>query len=88
MATAYLLGAGRPGLNSLAQAAGLVVTVTLDLVLIPRIGVMGAAIASCFAYLTTTAMLLVFFRVLTHARPPWARDASVLAEGRVPEVSA
>ena len=88
VATAYLLGAGRPGLNSLAQGAGLVVTVTLDLLLIPRFGVIGAAVASCFAYLTTTAVLLLFFRSVTHAQTRRAPVAPVLAEPRVPEVSA
>ncbi len=85
VATAHLLGAGRPGLNSLGQGVGLVVTVVLDLLLIPRLGVMGAAIASCFAYLTATAALLVFFRFITRA-PRWAPETPVLRE-RVTEVS-
>ena len=53
--SAFLSGIGRPGLNSLAQAAGLVVTVALDLSLIPHLGIVGAATASTFAYLTTAA---------------------------------
>ena len=62
--TAYLYGIGRPGANSLAMAVGVLVTVTLDLVLIPSHGAVGAAIASAVAYLTTTAALLVAFRLL------------------------
>ena len=58
---AYLAGVGRPGLTSVAMGAGLVVTVALDLLLIPHLGVTGAATASAFAYLTTTAVLAVVF---------------------------
>lgn len=60
--SAYLGGIGRPGLNSAAIGVGLVVTVLLDLLLIPRWHVMGAAAASTFTYLTTTAVLVVLFR--------------------------
>jgi O-antigen/teichoic acid export membrane protein len=59
--TAYLYGAGRPGLNSCAMAAGLVVTVALDLLLIPRHGAVGAAIASAAAYATVAATLAWMF---------------------------
>lgn len=58
---AYLYGSGRPGLSSLAASTGLIVTVALDLVLIPRLGSTGAAIASSAAYLTATSFLLLFF---------------------------
>ena len=34
--TAFLYGVGRPGLSSIAMGAGLVATVTLDIILIPR----------------------------------------------------
>ena len=61
VATAYLYGSGRPGLNSIGVAVGVVVTVVGDLVLIPPWGATGAALASSAAYLTTTAVLLRFF---------------------------
>jgi O-antigen/teichoic acid export membrane protein len=69
--TAYFAGIGRPGLTSLAIGAGLVVTVALDLALIPPFGVMGAAVASTVTYLTTTTALLVAFHRLgsPDARP-------------------
>jgi O-antigen/teichoic acid export membrane protein len=66
--TAFLYGTGRPGLNSLAYGAGLVGTVGLDLLLIPRYGAIGAAIASSVAYLTTTALLVTIFWLVTRAR--------------------
>jgi O-antigen/teichoic acid export membrane protein len=62
--SAYLYGIGRPGLNSLAIGAGVVLTVVLDLLLVPRWGATGAAVASTITYLTTTAALVAVFRVL------------------------
>ncbi|MFI6518688.1 lipopolysaccharide biosynthesis protein [Spirillospora sp. NPDC050679] len=58
---AYLYGVGRPGLTSLAQTAGLLVTVGLDLALIPHFGAVGAAVASALSYYTTTLVLLFWF---------------------------
>jgi O-antigen/teichoic acid export membrane protein len=68
--SAYLYGVGRPGLNSVAMGAGVVLTIVLDLLLVPTHGSTGAAIASTVAYLTTTASLLVVFRVLVGRRAP------------------
>jgi O-antigen/teichoic acid export membrane protein len=69
--TAFLYGAGRPGLNSCAMAAGLVVTVALDLALISSFGAVGAAIASATAYATASlALLWMFNRVGSADRPP------------------
>jgi O-antigen/teichoic acid export membrane protein len=65
---AYLYGIGRPGVASIGQSAGLVVTLALDLLLIPRFGAIGAAIASTVAYVTTTTLLLVWFARL-RSRP-------------------
>jgi O-antigen/teichoic acid export membrane protein len=55
---AFLLGTGRPGLNSAVMGAGLLVTVALDLVLIPQHGALGAAWASAGAYLVTDILLI------------------------------
>jgi len=78
--TAYLSGIGRPGLGSMAIGCGLAITVVLDLLLIPRVGVMGAAAASTATYLTTTAVLLVAFRRLgvVPARTTSSAIASIL----------
>lgn len=59
--TAYLFGRGRPGLNSMATFGGVVVTVGLDLLLIPHFRLVGAAVASTAAYLTTTSLLVLCF---------------------------
>jgi O-antigen/teichoic acid export membrane protein len=76
--TGFLYGIGRPGLNSVAMGAGLVATVVLDLLLIPRFGAEGAAITSAIAYLTATFTLLWFFARVS--RPATTRkEEAVLA---------
>ena len=59
VSTAYLCGRGRPGANSLGMGLGVLVTVVLDLALIPRFGALGAAAASSAAYLATTFLLVL-----------------------------
>lgn len=58
LASGYLYGRGRPGMNSIAMGVGLVVTVALDIVLIPRYEAMGAAVASAIAYLVADGVLV------------------------------
>jgi O-antigen/teichoic acid export membrane protein len=48
--TGDLRGRGRPGLSSLLAGLTAIVTVALDLALIPRFGANGAAVASAVAY--------------------------------------
>ena len=62
VASAYLLGCGRPGLNSVGMGVGATITVTMDIILIPRYGAMGGAITSAVTYLTTTVMLTLMGR--------------------------
>lgn len=45
-----LVGRGKPGVSTVCAASGMVATVILDLILIPRYGIIGAAIASTSAY--------------------------------------
>lgn len=82
--TAFLYGAGRPGLSSLALGAGLLATVVLDLVLIPVFGVIGAALASSVAYLTTTGVLVRCFLVVARRHEAEA----ISREGELSKVSA
>jgi lipopolysaccharide/colanic/teichoic acid biosynthesis glycosyltransferase len=69
VASAYLVGIGRPGLNSVGMGTGTIITVTLDVILIPRLGAMGGAITSAVAYLVTTMMLVMLARSRFEARP-------------------
>ncbi|HEX3975028.1 MAG TPA: O-antigen ligase family protein [Solirubrobacteraceae bacterium] len=57
-------GRGRPGLSSKLAALAATVTVVLDLILIPRLGVLGGALASVCAYTTFgVASLIALQRV-------------------------
>jgi lipopolysaccharide/colanic/teichoic acid biosynthesis glycosyltransferase/O-antigen/teichoic acid export membrane protein len=58
VASAYLLGTGRPGLNSAGMGVGAAITLTLDVMLIPRYGVMGGAVTSAITYLASTTTLV------------------------------
>ena len=62
VASAYLVGIGRPGLNSVGMGVGTIITVALDVILIPRLGAMGGAVTSAVTYLTTTMFLVVLAR--------------------------
>ncbi|WP_147397388.1 lipopolysaccharide biosynthesis protein [Amycolatopsis panacis] len=62
VSSAYLCGRGRPGANSVGMGVGALVTIALDIVLIPRAGAVGAAIASSMAYLVTTGLLTTITR--------------------------
>jgi O-antigen/teichoic acid export membrane protein len=69
LVSAYLYGVGRPGANSLALGVSVVVTIGLDVALIPHYHAIGAAIASAVAYLTSSAALLgcyFYVRKLVH----------------------
>ena len=58
---ASLAGVNRVGANLAASGVGLVVTIVLDVLLIPRYGIGGAAVASSASYLVTTIMVVVSF---------------------------
>ncbi len=65
VASGFLYARGRPGLNSTAFGAGLVVVTALDLLLIPAHHAVGAAVASTVAYLLTDLLLLGLLLRLT-----------------------
>jgi O-antigen/teichoic acid export membrane protein len=86
--TGYLYGVGRPGMNSWSMGIGLIFTVVLDVLLIPKMGATGGAIASAIAYTATTVALLVFFRRVSRAAtaPPPAERRSFADERQRAEV--
>ncbi len=57
--SSYLSGRGRPDLPMRAALVILITVVTLDLILIPRIGATGAAIATSIAYIIGATFQLV-----------------------------
>ena len=64
--TNEVAGRGYPQYNSINSGIALVLTVVLDLVLIPRYGVPGAAIASSIAYTAIFFTAIVFYRAVSH----------------------
>lgn len=81
VASAYLYGRGTPGLNSIVLGIGLVITVVLDLLLIPAHGALGAAAASTAAYLCTDALLIVLLlRLSRRTRTRHTTGAAPVAE--------
>lgn len=62
VASAYFLGRGSPGRNVITSGIGLIVTLALDLMLVPRFGIAGAAVASTASYATTAAATLILLR--------------------------
>jgi O-antigen/teichoic acid export membrane protein len=65
----YFAGTGRPNLNALASVVGVCITVPLDLILIPKFGISGAALASTASYTTSALAMMVLFCRST-ATPP------------------
>lgn len=64
---AYIAGIGKPRLNLLVSGVSLIVTITLDLLLIPKLNIVGAAIASTVSYSLSSLLLVLFFRRETGA---------------------
>jgi len=64
-----LAGRGRPDITLLAAAAALAVAVALNLVLIPRFGLIGAALSSIATHACTA--LVVAREFLRYAKAPW-----------------
>jgi O-antigen/teichoic acid export membrane protein len=56
-----LAGRGRPDIGLIASGVSFIVTLVLDLLLIPRFKLVGAAAASSIAYVITTIVILMFF---------------------------
>ena len=57
-----LAGRGKSGYSSVFSIIALIVTVLLDLLFIPRLGIHGAALASSAAYFTNTILVLTALR--------------------------
>jgi O-antigen/teichoic acid export membrane protein len=64
--SAHLAGSGRPEINLAVSGASLVVTVALDLVLIPPFGMSGAAAATSVAYAAAAVVIVALYCRLVH----------------------
>ena len=83
--TSYIFSRGRPLVNTVITAAGLVVTLVTNLALIPWLGVNGAAIASSIAYgVHFVASLYAYGRIsgqpMLDAVLPRPRDAQLYTD--------
>ena len=58
---AYIAGIGKPHLNLWVSGLSLIITIGLDLALIPKLNIVGAAIASTVSYSVSALMLIIFF---------------------------
>ena len=63
--SAHIAGLGYPALNLVGAVVGLSVTLALDVLLIPSVGMNGAAIASTASYASTALSTTFFFFRLT-----------------------
>lgn len=61
MLTGHLQGRGRPHYGSIVTFCSFTLTFVLDFLLIPRMGIIGAALATTFAYSFSFILILLFF---------------------------
>jgi Na+-driven multidrug efflux pump len=64
--SADITARGRPEFNSVVAVTGGAVTVILDLLLIPRMGINGAALASSITYLLEAILIGTVLKHLLH----------------------
>jgi O-antigen/teichoic acid export membrane protein len=80
-----LAASGYPGIGSKATLLSLILTLIFDLVLIPGLGIKGAAIASTIAYLASTFLVARYFINLNNLK---YRDIFILTKGDIIETLA
>ncbi len=61
----YIIARGAPGRATAALVTGLVINLAANLVLIPALGMNGAALASTISYTTTAVLILLLFRSIS-----------------------
>jgi O-antigen/teichoic acid export membrane protein len=80
-----------PGRSSIAAIVSVIVEVALDLILIPRFGAAGAAVAASVAFLAVGATALALYRARNPFSPrellPHAADAAAIARPMVVRLS-
>jgi O-antigen/teichoic acid export membrane protein len=64
----HLSGTGRPEVGTWAAAVSLIATILLDIFLIPRLGILGASIASSASYSLSALVILFIFLKVTGLR--------------------
>ena len=59
---AYLTGSGHPGITSISAGTSATITVIGDVILIPRLGIVGAGLASTIGYTVNGIILTIAYR--------------------------
>jgi O-antigen/teichoic acid export membrane protein len=65
----FFAGMGKPVHNTISAAIGLVFTLSLCILLIPRMGLAGAALAATCSYIAATIYQFIVFVKMTHVKP-------------------
>ena len=63
----YFSGSGKPWHNTISSGIGLIFTVSLGLILIPKLGITGAGLTSSIAYSAGMIYQLIVFKYMTNA---------------------
>lgn len=61
----YLAGIGKIENNIVASTAGCIITIVLDLILIPKMGINGASIATSISYIVSTLVTIYYYIRIT-----------------------
>ena len=78
-----IAGRGYPQYNSKAAGLALVITVGLDFLLIPKWGIVGAALASTVAYSVSFTLIVVFYVVVSR-RPAGSAPVGLVGLSPIP----
>jgi O-antigen/teichoic acid export membrane protein len=65
----FFAGMGKPVHNTISAAIGLIFTFSLCILLIPRMGLAGAAVAATCSYIAATVYQFIVFVRITHVKP-------------------
>ena len=72
--TNEMAGRGYPQYNSLSAGIAFILTVIFDLILIPRFGIMGAAVASSIAYTAVFFTSIGFYLIVSRRKREFSLD--------------
>ncbi|MFL0246910.1 flippase [Candidatus Clostridium stratigraminis] len=79
----YMAGIGKIENNIIASSVGCVITVIFDIILIPKIGINGASIATSISYIVSTIITVYFYIRITGSK---VRDLLVVNKKDIIEI--
>jgi O-antigen/teichoic acid export membrane protein len=75
--TNEIAGRGYPHYNSINAGLALILTIALDLILIPRYGVLGASLASSVAYTLIFLTAIAFYLIVSRKASKTSSSQSI-----------